>query len=98
MTERAARLPVNFSTLIWIGHEEGSGTLVEISRTGARIEVERGPAPSVGSYVRLSVSGSREAPVELAAVVVRHTDRGFAVTFGGVTVELLSLLASLGMS
>jgi hypothetical protein len=48
--------------------------------------------------VRLSVSGSREAPVELAAVVARHTEGGFAVKFEVVTAELLVLLESLGSS
>lgn len=95
---RSARLEAGFSVLLSMGREEGSGTIVEISRAGARLELNQGRSPPIGSRVRLLVSGFGERSVELQVGVVRHTEGGFAVRFELVTVELLSLLESLGPS
>lgn len=93
---RNARLPASFSVVFSAGRDEGWGTIVEISRTGARLELDQMRAPAVGARVLLHVSGLGDLPVEVAAVSVRHTERGFAVKFDDSSVGLLLLLESLG--
>ena len=64
---------------------EGSGTLVDISLSGARLE-DTEVQPKIGSAVRADVYAYASAndPVRLVGEVVRHTPRGFALQFTSV--------------
>ncbi len=60
---------------------EGSGWLADISYTGALIE-GASIQPRVGMRVRLHVFlPHRDEPLEIAGVVVRHTENGFAIAY-----------------
>ncbi len=72
------------------------GTVVALSRVGALVETTEMPLPALGTWVQLWIRASWQRPVEIHGRVARHAEKGFAVDFVGVTVELLELLASLG--
>ncbi len=96
---RAARLPATFEILYAGAGREGSGTLVDISRFGAQIAASRDHQPPVGAMLSLAIEASYDHAVKIDAVVVRLSPLGFAVEFAGTTsIELLSLLESLGAS
>ena len=96
---RAARLPATFEILYAGAGREGSGTLVDISRYGAQIAASRDQQPPIGAVVSLAIEASYDHAVKLDARVVRLSPLGFAVEFSGPTsIELLSLLESLGAS
>ncbi len=93
---RAARLPTSFSVLYSSGREDRAGTVVALSRVGALVETVEVPVPALGTSVQLLIGASWQRPVEIHGRVVRHAEKGFAVEFVGVTVELLELLDLLG--
>jgi hypothetical protein len=96
---RAARLPATFEILYAGAGREGSGTLVDISRFGALVAASRDQQPPVGAMLSLAIEASYDHTVKLDAIVVRLSPLGFAVEFSGATsIELLSLLESLGAS
>ncbi len=94
---RAARLPAHIQLLYSVGREDRSGTLVELSRTGARIEPFEWGSPPIDARVLLCIlTGVRDQQIEIEARVARHTENGFAVEFvNGASVEVLELLDSL---
>jgi len=88
------RVNANFPVLYTVAGSDYAGTIVNISRSGALVATDQ-HVPGVGIQLRpVLFAGSRQ--IELEARVVRHIERGFAVEFLGVPVELLELLADLG--
>ncbi len=73
------------------GREEGIGRLADVSISGALLE-EATSQPPLDSMLQLHVLRDSGEPVDLAARVVRHSPRGFAVKFSGYTRELAELL------
>jgi hypothetical protein len=94
---RAARVRATLPVLYVLDRSDFTGTVVDISRTGAHIAAAKERVPEVGAPVRLFISGSRHHQVEIDGHTVRHTERGFATHFAGSTpVQLLELLVDLG--
>lgn len=85
------RYRTRFDTLCSSGREEGAGTLVDLSYTGARLE-DASVRPALGTKVRLFVFVQPVAPFELSGQVVRHTERGFAIAFGSLEPEVARLV------
>jgi c-di-GMP-binding flagellar brake protein YcgR len=75
--------------------EQGSGTLHDISMTGARVE-EASIQLKPGTRLRLEFAPRADClPVEIGAEVVRETGNGFAVEFSALDPRLKRLLRSL---
>jgi hypothetical protein len=66
---------------------EGAGTLVNISRSGARLDAAT-HCPEVGTKVRLYVFVQPVCPFELAGEVVRTDDGSFAIRYGNLDPEV----------
>jgi hypothetical protein len=77
---RSPRHRSRFDALVAAGEREGAGTLAEISYAGARLD-DSSIQPPVGTRVRLYVFVQPVAPFEIAGVVSRHTESGFALAF-----------------
>lgn len=86
------RVPVRFRAEFSNRRIEGTGTVRNISTTGALIE----PAnrlPLAGVRITMQFSFLEESvPISVPARVVRETERGFAVEFLGMTERTRSLL------
>jgi hypothetical protein len=81
------RFRTKFDVLCSTGDEEGAGTLVNISRSGARLDsVTR--IPDLGTKVRLYVFIQPVCPFELAGEVVRHEGTTFAVRYSNLDPEI----------
>ncbi len=82
---RLLRVRTDFEAVYSSERTEGSGTLVDISLSGARLE-DTEVQPKIGSAVRADVYAYASAndPVRLVGEVVRHTPRGFALQFTSV--------------
>ncbi len=93
--DRPARLRADFSAEYTAGIEQGSGIVVEISRTGARIDTGD-PPPPIGSTVWLHIHVRDSYAADIVGRVSRHPERGFAIVFIGLTPEVLELLDLLG--
>jgi hypothetical protein len=77
---RNPRYRARFDALCSTGEQEGAGLLVDISRSGARLErVSHCPAP--GTKVRLYVFVQPVCPFELAGEVVRSEGTAFAIRY-----------------
>jgi hypothetical protein len=72
------RVRTRFETLLSSGRHEGTGVLADISYSGALIE-EATFQPEMGKELRVYVFVQPVSPFELRGVVVRHTERGFAI-------------------
>ncbi len=77
---RNPRFRTRFDALCSSGEREGAGMLVDISRSGARLE-GASYAPEPGSKVRLYVFVQPVAPFELSGEVVRSRTGSFAIRF-----------------
>lgn len=77
---RSPRFRTRFDALIAAGSQQGAGELVELSYSGALLE-DASTLPPVGARVTLYVFVAPVAPFELAGQVVRHTEKGFAVSY-----------------
>lgn len=87
------RINVKFRTQFEGRRTAGTGTVKNISESGALIEDAK-PLLVSGGRIRLKFSFFEGSlPIELGAVVVRATDAGFAVKFSGMDARLRSLLA-----
>ena len=82
---RLLRVRTDFEAVYSSERIEGSGTLVDISLSGARLE-DTEVQPKIGSAVRADAYAYASAndPVRLVGEVVRHTPRGFALQFTSV--------------
>lgn len=86
------RVPVRFRAEFSNRRIEGTGTVRNISTTGALIE-PASPLPMAGVRITLQFSFLEESvPISVPARVVRETERGFAVEFLGLAERTRSLL------
>ena len=75
--------------------EQGSGTLHDISMSGARVE-DASMQPKPGTRIRLEFAPRADClPVEVRAHVVRECGSGFAVEFSALDPRMKRLLRSL---
>ena len=81
------RFRTKFDALCSTGDREGAGTLVNISRSGARLETA-GELPEMGTKVRLYVFIQPVCPFELAGEVVRHEGATFAIRYNNLDPEI----------
>lgn len=89
---RPRRIPVRFTAEYSGRGVEGSGTVRNISHSGALIE-QAEPLLIAGGDVRLRFSFFESSlPVEIRAKVVRETDQGFAVRFVELTPRITAVL------
>ena len=88
---RNPRFRTRFDALYSLGREEGSGVLVDLSYSGARLE-NATLAPEPGTKVRLYVFVQPIQPFELIGHVVRHAEGGFAVEVDVLDAEVQRLV------
>jgi hypothetical protein len=88
---RALRIQTRFEALYSAGREEGSGTMVNVSYSGALIE-DVSLSPKLHGAVRLHVFLDPAPPEEILAEVVRVTAGGFAVIFKNTDARFRSLV------
>ncbi len=88
----APRKEVHLSVLCRSGIRQGSARLVDISLTGAQLEMTT-IRPAEGMLVKVRLDSPS---IELKGKVVRHTAHGFAIQFLSVlTKEVADLMAGL---
>jgi len=81
------RFRSRFDVLCSTGEREGSGTLVNISRSGARLD-EATHVPELGTKVRLYVFIQPVCPFELSGEVVRCEASSFAIRYSNLDPEI----------
>ena len=81
------RFRSRFDVLCSAGEMEGSGQLVNISRSGARLD-NATHLPELGTKVRLYIFIQPVSPFELAGEVVRAEDETFAIRYGNLDPEV----------
>ena len=74
------RFRTRFDALCSSGREEGTGVLVDISYSGARLE-QSSLQPPVGTKVHLYVFVQPVSPFELVGSVVRSSQEGFSIEY-----------------
>jgi hypothetical protein len=84
---RNPRFRARFDVLCSAGDKEGAGTLVDISRSGARLGAVT-HCPEIGTKVRIYVFVQPVCPFELSGEVVRVTDGSFAIRFDRLDPEV----------
>jgi hypothetical protein len=84
---RDGRVTTRFESLYSAGRSEGTGTLSDISYSGAMV-VGASLKPEVGKQLRIYVFVQPVAPFELVGTVVRHTEDGFAIEYPMVSEEI----------
>lgn len=89
------RFRTRFDALYASGHDEGSGVLVDLSYSGARLEGTT-MTPLSGTKVRLYVFIQPVQPFELVGHVVRHTEDGFAIEVDISDAEVQRLVDDVG--
>ena len=81
------RFQTRFDVLCSAGEREGAGTLVNISRSGARMDAVT-HLPELGTKVRLYVFIQPVCPFELSGEVVRCEGTTFAIRYGNLDPEV----------
>jgi hypothetical protein len=81
------RFRTQFDTLCSTGEREGAGMLVNISRSGARLD-SASELPEIGSKIRLYVFIQPVCPFELSGTVVRYEGSGFAIQYNNLDPEI----------
>ena len=81
------RFKSRFDVLCSDGGREGSGTLADISRSGARLD-SASHVPELGAKVRLYIFIQPVCPFELAGEVVRVEDSTFAIRYSNLDAEV----------
>jgi hypothetical protein len=81
------RVQTRFESLYSAGRMEGTGTLSDVSYSGAQIE-GASLKPEIGKPLRIFVFIQPVSPYELVGDVVRHTDTGFAIEFSQMSDEV----------
>jgi hypothetical protein len=81
------RFRTRFDALCSSGEREGSGTLVDISRSGARLDSDN-LLPELGTKVRLYVFILPVSPFELSGEVVRAEGTSFAIRYSNLDPEI----------
>jgi hypothetical protein len=85
------RFKARFDALYSSGSQEGAGVLTEISYTSARLD-ETSLRPEIGTRVVLYIFLRPVQPFELIGRVVRHSERGFAMTVDPLNPEVQRLV------
>jgi hypothetical protein len=80
-------VPTQFESLYSAGRAEGTGTLADISYSGAMIE-GASMKPEIGKPLRVYIFVQPVAPFELVGTVVRHTEDGFAIEYPDASDEI----------
>jgi hypothetical protein len=81
------RFQARFDVLCSAGESEGSGQLVNISRSGARLD-RSSMQPELGTKVRLYVFIQPVCPFELSGEVVRAEETTFAIRYSNLDAEI----------
>ena len=81
------RFQTRFDVLCSAGEREGAGTLVNISRSGARLDTSS-HMPELGTKVRLYVFIQPVCPFELSGEVVRCDGTTFAIRYSNLDAEV----------
>jgi len=81
------RFKTRFDVLCSAGESEGSGTLVNISRSGAGLDTSS-IIPELGTNVRLYIFIQPVCPFELAGEVVRAEESTFAIRYSNLDSEV----------
>jgi len=81
------RFRTRFDALCSTGEREGAGTLVNISRSGARLDSVN-DLPPLGTKVRLYIFIQPISPFELSGEVVRHEGTTFAIRYSNLDPEI----------
>ncbi len=88
MNRRAhPRFQARFDVLCSAGEHEGSGTLVNISRSGARLD-SASHVPELGTKVRLYIFIQPVCPFELSGEVIRCDGPTFAIRYSNLDPEV----------
>jgi hypothetical protein len=85
------RFQTKFDVLCSTGAQEGAGMLVNISRSGACLDLAN-PLPDLGKQVRLYIFVQPVSPFELAGEVVRHEGSSFAIQYSNLDAEIERLV------
>jgi hypothetical protein len=89
---RMLRVKIHFEILYSSALIEGTGILVDISLSGARIEeVDR--KPKIGSHVRVLMFQG-DSPLTMEGEVVRSTAKGFAIAFAEIEDDVRRLVSA----
>jgi hypothetical protein len=88
---RSPRFKARFDALYTAGREEGGGTLVQLSYSGARL-AQTSVQPEIGTKVTLYIFIQPVAPFELTGFVARHTEDGFALDYDLFDAEVRRLV------
>jgi len=88
---RDSRVRTRFETNYSFGREDGSGTLANISYSGALL-TETSHQPRVGSQVRVWVFLDEHSHFVIVGQVVRHVEGGFAIEYADLNPELSRLV------
>jgi len=81
------RFQTRFDVLCSTGESEGAGILVNISRSGARLDTAS-HLPALGAKVRLYIFIQPVCPFELAGEVVRCDGTTFAIRYSDLDAEV----------
>ena len=81
------RFRTKFDVLCSSGETEGAGTLVNISRSGARLD-SASHQPEIGTKVRLYIFIQPVCPFELAGEVIRVEGTTFAIRYSNLDPEV----------
>ena len=85
------RFKARFDTLCSTGRREGTGILIDLSYSGARLE-ETSFEPEVGDVICLYVFVQPVSPFELVGQVVRCGPGGFAIEYTVDSAEMRRLV------
>lgn len=81
------RFKTHFDALCSTGEREGAGALINISRSGARLD-SVSDLPELGAKVRLYIFIQPVCPFELSGEVVRVEESGFAIQYSNLDPEI----------
>ncbi len=81
------RFRTRFDVLCSTGEQEGAGTLVNLSRSGARLD-GASVLPAIGTKVRLYIFIQPVSPFELSGEVVRQDGSTFAIRYSNLDTEI----------
>ncbi|MCP4905318.1 MAG: PilZ domain-containing protein [bacterium] len=81
------RFRTKFDALCSSGETQGAGILVDISRSGARLDTAD-ELPELGTKVRLYIFIQPVSPFELSGEVARIEGSSFAIQYGNLDSEI----------
>ncbi len=84
---KSPRFRTKFDVLCSAGETEGAGSLVNLSRSGARLDCAS-HCPEIGTKVRLYIFIQPVCPFEIAGEVVRIEGDTFAIRYSNLDPEI----------